>query len=36
VVAPELATVVGEDDGNWENLELLDDEADADVIIELD
>jgi predicted component of type VI protein secretion system len=34
VVAPALEDVIGEDDGNWENLELADDEA--EVIIELD
>jgi predicted component of type VI protein secretion system len=34
VAAPALAPVVGEDDLNWQNLELLDD--DHDVIIELD
>jgi pSer/pThr/pTyr-binding forkhead associated (FHA) protein len=34
VVAPTLEDVIVEDDGNWENLELADDEA--EVIIELD
>jgi hypothetical protein len=34
VVPPALEDVIGEDDGNWENLELADDEA--EVIIELD
>jgi predicted component of type VI protein secretion system len=34
IVAPALAGLVGEDDMNWQNMELLDD--DHDVIIELD
>jgi len=34
VVPPQVDRTLGEDDGNWENLELLED--DADVIIELD
>jgi predicted component of type VI protein secretion system len=34
VVPPSVDGPLGEDDGNWENLELLED--DADVIIELD
>ena len=33
---PALATVVGEDDGNWQDLHLLDEDAHDDVIIELD
>ena len=33
---PALAVVVGEDDGNWQDLHLLDVDAHDDVIIELD
>jgi hypothetical protein len=32
---PALAGVVGEDDGNWQNLELLEDDG-PDLLIELD
>jgi pSer/pThr/pTyr-binding forkhead associated (FHA) protein len=35
VVPPTMAEVIGEDDENWQNLEILDDEKE-DVIIELD
>ena len=33
---PALAVVIGEDDGNWQDLHLLDVDAQDDVIIELD
>jgi predicted component of type VI protein secretion system len=33
---PAMAVVVGEDDGHWQGLHLLDDDAQDDVIIELD
>jgi len=33
---PALAGVVGEDDGHWQNLHMLDEDAHDDVIIELD
>ena len=33
---PALAAVVGEDDGHWQNLHMLDEDAHDDVIIELE
>jgi pSer/pThr/pTyr-binding forkhead associated (FHA) protein len=35
VVPPTMADVIGEDDENWQNLEILDDDKD-DVVIDLD
>jgi hypothetical protein len=35
VVPPPMADVIGEDDENWQNLEILDDDKD-DVVIDLD
>jgi hypothetical protein len=33
---PPAGAVIGEDDLNWQNLHMLDDDADDDVIIELE